>query len=70
MAILTADSLVFKITLATKSITATLLHELEDDLDPILFINKMNYRAKMVLFFTTMLGTLFAFDLDAKSIIT
>lgn len=42
-AILTADNLLYKIQLTSRNITATLMKEFDDELDPILFINKVDY---------------------------
>ena len=44
--------------------------ELEDELDPILFINKMVYQNHQVLFLTTMLGSLVVYDLDTSSLVS
>ena len=44
--------------------------ELEDELDPILFINKMVYQSHQVLFLTTMLGSLVVYDLDTSSLVS
>ena len=41
--ILTADHLLFKVNLTGQKVSATLLREFEDELDPILFIDKMQY---------------------------
>ena len=45
-AILTADNLLFKIELSESKVTATFLMEFDDELDPIMFINKMIYQGK------------------------
>ena len=68
-AILTADNLLYKLQLSAYQLTATLLVELDDELDPILFINKMVYNNHRILFLTTMLGSLVIFDLNANSLI-
>ena len=69
-AILTADNQLFKLELTAYKLTVTRLVELEDELDPILFINKMVYQNHQVLFLTTMLGSLVVYDLDTSSLVS
>ena len=41
--------------------------ELEDELDPILFINKMYFQRRQMVFLTTRLGSLVVFELGTRN---
>ena len=68
-AILSADNLIFKVSLLDDEIKVEKLVELENELDPILFINKMRYLGRQILFLTTMLGSLIVFDLSSRTLV-
>lgn len=45
------------------------MQELADDLDPILFLNKLTFQGKLVVILSTMLGSLVAYDAMGNSVL-
>lgn len=55
--------MLFLVSLVSQSVVkAVLMQEFVDDLDPILFINKLTFQGKLVVILSTMLGSLIAYD--------
>ena len=68
-AIMTADEKLFLVTLTASSVRVTLKKQFDEELDPILFINKMRFMGKSIVILTTMLGNLIAYDLLAECVL-
>ena len=47
----------------------SLKSEVGDELDPIMFINKLNYRNKKVVLLTSLMGVIFAYDLTDDQLV-
>ena len=68
--LLTADNLVFMISISSESgLKATPLFESNDELDPILFVNKFTFEGKAIAIFSTLHSNIYAFNLTDSLLI-
>ena len=69
--LLSADNQLFQVSLdpSQGQLTACLKAEVGDELDPVMFINKVSYRKHQVVLLTKLSGTIVAYDLTTDLIV-